>query len=611
MARLLRFHAVMVFSTLLLSPVSAYAVILGEIVAESHLGEPFRGYVAVAATTGDLLEASCFSLGIPEQAKGDPRHYLVASRLTLEGQESARRVRIQGTKTVNEPFLRIYLQAGCGPERASREYTVLMDPPGGPLVQAPFPVIALPVSAETPRRGAEWEVREGDTVYAIARAIYPNRAAMRGRLIAEIVRQNPGAFPAGEADKISAGSILVIPDLKKLAAQAPAAVAAEKPVQRKIEKPAAVPAMEKPVPALKAAVPGEAVEQKPQTKAVVRAERPALPPATPEPGFPAPPAEFRLKLSSADLNVALIGKLTEEQRKFLRERQFLLDADDQMSSFLALRHRVGELEKQLDAMRLKMTSAVAPPVQSRPAPAAAIRIGSEAWQLAQYGLTLYLLPFSQIIVAVLALFFVVRYYSSVKENLAARGLLRRGPRSKRRAVVIEPEKGAPPVTEFDKTLVIAATPPAAASAPATVDSTDAILEEAQLYVIHGHPDRAINLLEEQIRNNRGEVRIWMLLFVIYRSQGMKLEFEKLANRFRNAHRDEELWENIQTLGNELDPKNELYLNDRIRAQRAMASAPGALDFTLDMAPAGDETQHGTLDIELTAEPGKADQTKSG
>lgn len=570
----------------MLLPALAQGVVLGELVGESRIGEPFRAYVPVAAAESDTLDALCFSLGVPgEEAEGS-RHYLLAARLILEGENAARRILILGAKAVNEPFLKLYLQAACGAERASRKYTLLIDPPERPAIPVSSFTPAAPAVKATvpPLPGTTWEMRPGDTVFGLAKAIYPRHAGMRSRLVAEIVRRNPGAFPTGDAGRITAGATLVIPDLRQLSASAPiaiAATAAQSRVSMSSEKP-----------------PSKVIHE---PRGVAKAEEPLAPPASMQ---RIPTAGFRLKLSGADLNLSLIGKLTEEQRSFLRERQSLLDADDQTAGFLALKHRVVELEKKIETMRLKMTPAVAAPASPPPRRPQALPVaapfGSETWQIARYGLTLYLLPFSQIVVAMLALFFIIRHYSGIKERLAARGLLRKGAKPMRRAVVMEPEKGVPPITEFDQRLVIAATPPAAVASPVAPDSVDAILEEAQLYVIHGHPDHAIRLLEEQIQGNRGEVRIWMLLFVIYRSQGMKLEFDKLANRFRNAIRDEELWENIQTLGHELDPENELYLNDRIRAQRAMASSPGALDFTLEGISAEEGGQAPSLDLDLGA-----------
>ncbi|MBI2311712.1 MAG: hypothetical protein HYU77_04320 [Betaproteobacteria bacterium] len=595
------------------------AITLGELVAESRIGEPFRGQVSVTASGADRLEASCFRLAPPPIEIEGPHRYLLSTRFALEGTGPEYRLRMDGGSKWKEPFLQLLLQADCGTAKASREYTVLIDPPGmaSTISPAAMPPAAflLPVSAPagTAERalgsGTELEVREGDTVSAIARAIYPDSRAMRSRLAAEIVRQNPHAFREGNADRMLAGTVIVIPDLRRLAAGAPGAQAVDGPARREpVEKPGTA-AKRKPAPAAAAAPAREDRAKLPAAGAVAKAESMPLPPTQAEPNARTRQADFRLRLSGTDLSVSLIGKLTEEQRKFLRERQFLLDADDQMASFLALRSRVSELEKQLESMRLKMSPAVAMAAPAQPAPAAlparphpasvpaAAPLESDSWQVVKYGLTLYLLPFSQIVLAVLALFFALRYYNGIKEHLAARGLLRRAPKSKRRAVVVEPETGAPPLSEFDRKMVIAAAAAPAAPEPA-IDSVDGILEEAQLYVIHGHPDQAIGLLEDQIRSNRGEVRIWMLLFVILRSQGMKVEFEKLAKRFHNAIRDEELWENIQTLGNELEPENELYMNDRIRAQRAMAASPGALDFTLDGVPAEGEPRAGGLDLDL-------------
>ena len=62
-------------------------------------------------------------------------------------------------------------------------------------------------------------------------------------------------------------------------------------------------------------------------------------------------AEFRLQLSTGSLDLSLLGKMTEEQLLHLREKQLLLDADDQVANNLSMKNRIMQLEGQLVAMQ--------------------------------------------------------------------------------------------------------------------------------------------------------------------------------------------------------------------------------------------------------------------
>lgn len=57
----------------------------------------------------------------------------------------------------------------------------------------------------------EWKVARGETLYAIARAIYPGNALEQARFRRDIVRLNPAAFAAG-ASNLSVGTVLKLPD---------------------------------------------------------------------------------------------------------------------------------------------------------------------------------------------------------------------------------------------------------------------------------------------------------------------------------------------------------------------------------------------------------------
>jgi len=228
-------------------------------------------------------------------------------------------------------------------------------------------------------------------------------------------------------------------------------------------------------------------------------------------------------------------------------------------------------------------------------------------------LTLYLLPAAEITLALLALFFILRYYRNLRSRMTESGELAAAAQNRVLAVLAKKREATADISSFDKNLVIST-----AAHIEVVEDTDTILQDAQLFVIHGYPDKAIELLETQVATNHEEVRVWMLLFVILRSQGMKEEFEKFARRFRTLIHDQSMWENIQDLGRELEPANALYLNKRNRRLAAEAAAaavaatvpphvtPAALfpgvsamadtpiDFTAAAARSPDDTQDLTV-----------------
>ncbi|OGS97583.1 MAG: hypothetical protein A3K04_05465 [Gallionellales bacterium RBG_16_56_9] len=101
---------------------------------------------------------------------------------------------------------------------------------------------------------------------------------------------------------------------------------------------------------------------------------------------------------------------------------------------------------------------------------------------------------------------------------------------------------------------------------------DSIIEEAELYAIHGHPDRAVLILKELIQQHATKTEAWMLLFSIYSSLKKAPEFEKAARDFIKANKDSALWLEIQALGRSVDPGNALYADSGMTG----ASAPQAV-----------------------------------
>jgi FimV-like protein len=102
---------------------------------------------------------------------------------------------------------------------------------------------------------ATYEVRRGDTLFAVARKA-KHDGVTRNQMILAIVRANQGAFPGGNIHILEVGTLLNIPPRDAVAAIDPAE--ADRQVRDLLAaKPAAVPPLAsiKPAPALKAPIP--------------------------------------------------------------------------------------------------------------------------------------------------------------------------------------------------------------------------------------------------------------------------------------------------------------------------------------------------------------------
>jgi len=508
-------------------------------------------------------------------------------------------------------------------------------------------LLAAPASyAAATDTGTEWKIKAGDTPAGIAHSIFPGNAPMRDKLARAIIAANPAVFPDGKPANVAIGTVITIPDLRTLgsttaspAPEIPSMVQQpsphkSKPVSVKSSEgmgAAAVAMTEKPVattvlPAI----------QKPKPSV---AEMPLIPPQEQAaPGKLDIGGGFRLKLATGVMDLSVIGKLSEEELKHRREGQLLLDADDPVASFLALRHQIKYLKTQVEELQLKLdlgknkaapTATATPaeatmPVVKKPVVSSSTSISfipaaytpiptNDTLELIKYALTLYLLPVAEITLALLALFLILRYYRNLRSRMAESGELAAAAQNRVLAVLAKKREATADISSFDKNLVIST-----AAHIEVVEDTDTILQDAQLFVIHGYPDKAIELLEAQVAANHEETRVWMLLFVILRSQGMKEEFDKFARRFRTLIHDQSMWENIQDLGRELDPANSLYFNKRNRRLAAETAAtpshvtPAALfpgvsaiaDTPVDFSGAAARSPHDTQDLTAILNPTK-------
>jgi hypothetical protein len=84
------------------------------------------------------------------------------------------------------------------------------------------------------------------------------------------------------------------------------------------------------------------------------------------------------------------------------------------------------------------------------------------------------------------------------------------------------------------------------------------LARIQIMLAQGDVSDAIDLLYKSIDEDPEDIERWLMLFRVFRQQGMKTEYAALAKNLRLVVKDEGDWELVRNIGAKLDPDNHLY-----------------------------------------------------
>ena len=102
------------------------AVALGNVALQSSLGQPLRLVIPVALNRGETLNAACLKL-MRDSQPGTPQ--LLTGRVNIEPNAASTRLIVTTPRAIDEPALRVSVQAGCG-NTVRRDYVLLLDPQG-------------------------------------------------------------------------------------------------------------------------------------------------------------------------------------------------------------------------------------------------------------------------------------------------------------------------------------------------------------------------------------------------------------------------------------------------------------------------------------------------
>ena len=211
---------------------------LGHVIVLSALGQPLSADIEITQITPD--EAQSLKVGIAPGSLYQARNLSYSSSLdgaTVSLHQDARGhayLHLSGTRPVQEPFVDVLLRAYWPHGEITRNYTLLVNPPGfheagvapilpqepAPLAQAVQRTLPPPV-----QRGAgaasSYTVQRGDTLFSIARS-YSGGQVSLDQMLAAIYSANSSAFIDGDINRLRAGSVLKVPsahDAEQLDAQ--------------------------------------------------------------------------------------------------------------------------------------------------------------------------------------------------------------------------------------------------------------------------------------------------------------------------------------------------------------------------------------------------------
>lgn len=239
---------------LLFMPVWALALNLGNVTLKSEPGEPLEAEIVVTGIAAEVRDSLSVGLADMEGFRWAGIDWTPAlDRLQFElqrGAGDALSIRIHTDEALAVARLHILLRVAWERGRLFREYTLELEsapqavaqpatqPATGTdlLIVTPDPDDAQDDTPTAIRPPDAYDVTWGDTLWAIARELRPDRSVTINQMMLALLRVNPQAFSENNINWLRAGATLSMPGASELralsAAQAYAEVLAQNNVWR-------------------------------------------------------------------------------------------------------------------------------------------------------------------------------------------------------------------------------------------------------------------------------------------------------------------------------------------------------------------------------------------
>lgn len=521
----------------------ANALSLGAEQVTSTLGQPLRMTIPLLGSASEALETRCFRVIAPNRTDGLP--VITQARIELQTNVNPPQLVIRSVRSIDEPVLRISIEAGCDAQ-IRRDYTVLLDPPKASTAESSIasiaPAQAAPIAPERtpPARASNPPPDRESTARAAERSAAPRAASASS--------STPRGAPAATA-----------PRDRKVAARATAETAlpqtatAKQLRQDRLEVQGGGPAGTQPV-VEDASLAALAVPRLRIASDLAFLTNPGVQPGA------APVDELQAAIAN-DRRARLLAAPIE---KDLAPR---LEAD-----LVVAQRRLAELQSQLAAAG--MVAKAAAPALPTSVTNASVPSSSTGWNwrnwiwvpglLLVVGLVVFLLRQRRTQAAAQFTGASVEAQSEAQDEEIT--VVRAVPARQE----MHPSSAPPrPVVDETKVLPVASVPSAAPQPVETKKSTPIIAtrdereasdrlnnplfqlrdteshvdvtelsqvtDEAQVYADLGRNDQAIDILRDHIDAQTGELKSpapWLMIFELYRRTNNRQGYDELAPQFR-------------------------------------------------------------------------------
>ena len=417
-----RYLPQLVLTGALLSPLSSWALGLGEIRLNSALNQPFDADIELISPTAEELQSLKVSLASTDLFSRygiDRPVYLSNFDFKVSRSRDGRAtIKVTSNRSVTEPFVTLLVEASWTRGRLVREYTVLLDPPvfmpsqtqapapvttpqagaqtegriarpapepepqAPAVTESPTPADPMPASTAQPSFAAspsalagEYTVQRNDTLWRIASQINPGSSDVINQTMIALFRANQGAFD-GNINRLRAGAVLRIPEAAEIEAVSTSEATAE--VARQASEWSA--ALSTPTPS----------EEASRLRLVTPEEAPTAPTATPSAPEETPVAEG--STSAPATTAEEDRRLQVESPDFSGMQQGVDEAPLEEAPIAAEETAPEEFattEEPSVAEQPAPTPATQPqpaPVTEEPGPSIVDRIGQFWWALVALGL---------------------------------------------------------------------------------------------------------------------------------------------------------------------------------------------------------------------------------
>jgi pilus assembly protein FimV len=494
---------------------NAHSLTLGELELQSYVGQPFRAVVPYKTHSGEVLSSDCLRLLQPNNdlpALGSA-NINVISRSDNSGQ-----VHISTNQAIGEPTVGFGIQVECNGLQLSRSFTAFLNvaPVNEPL---PLPSLARPAKvspqqasvANLPSRDPETlTVRKNTTLRELGKRYYPEGTPQYPRYLNKLISVNPGYT---EDTPIATGTTIIIPErLRSTKKTTPKPPRPDSGLLR---------------------LDGESLERPTKVAAST-------------------PAEYTRELERKLL------ELNELQSKMQLEIAQLNQRLAQMNQLDASAVAVASMASAVSAQALSpaattQASTANPASTTAPALAPVASPETDNDQLGWWaGLAAAIAALGA------AAWFVIRRRNQSEQDnslYTEHNLSQFAPNPTHRA-----PGGFLTQNTVMSMLHVAGTPQ---GIEVQEDGLTDEMARAQFLIAQGETMDAIDILYRCIDEQPEDIERWLMLFRLFRQQGMKTEYAHLAQNLKVIQHDEADWELVRNIGAKLDPENPLYFREKL------------------------------------------------